>query len=55
MTEYGDQWDDDPEPHALTVWASADGPEVVGTILGPDGEPLHTVTRPRPPFGFNLR
>ena len=28
-------------------------PEVVGTIHGPDGKPLATVTRPaRQPFGF---
>lgn len=27
-------------------------PEVVGTILGPDGEPLHTVLAERMPFGF---
>lgn len=47
-------WHDDFEvwvdPPAITVDVS--DPKVVGTILGPDGRPLHTVLAPRPPFGF---
>jgi hypothetical protein len=34
--------------------AEREEPDVVGTIHGPDGKPLHTVTRPaRAPFGFS--
>jgi len=50
---YGDLWDGDVVcPH---VEVEIGGPEIVGVILGPDGEPLHTVLdRERFPFGFNL-
>ena len=50
---YGDLWDDDPIAPHLEV--EIGGPEIVGTILGPDGGPLHTVLdRDLFPFGFNL-
>lgn len=51
-----DEWldIDDPnlvvEPPSVTVDVAERG--IVGTILGPDGEPLHTVLEPRTPFGF---
>lgn len=50
---YGDLWDGDIDAPQLVVEIT--DPTVVGTILGPDGEPLHSVLdRPRFPFGFNL-
>lgn len=48
-----DMWGPGPDIPHLEVEIT--DPDVVGTILGPDGEPLHTVlSRPRFPFGFNL-
>lgn len=50
---YGDLWDCDIAVPSLEVEIT--DPDVVGTILGPDGQPLHTVlSRERFPFGFNL-
>lgn len=50
---YGDLWDDDIAAPSIEVEIT--DPEVVGTILGPDGQPLHTVlARETFPFGFNL-
>lgn len=51
-------WDDDYEPPESTdtphVEVEIDDLDVIGVILGPDGQPLHTVLeRDRFPFGFN--
>lgn len=43
-----DLWADAP---SVTVWVT--DAEPIGTILGPEGEPLHTVFELRPPFGFS--
>ncbi len=46
-------WDDEGvefEVPEIEVEVTSDG--IVGTILGPDGEPLRTVRRP---FGFTRR
>lgn len=49
--EYDDGYDDVwVNPPDVTVDVA--DVDVVGTILGPDGEPLHTVLAERMPFGF---
>lgn len=44
----------DQAPAVPQVYVTkSDEPEIVGTIHGPDGKPLHTVTKPaRQPFGY---
>jgi hypothetical protein len=48
-----DDEDDEPDIELPHLEVEVTDPQVVGTILGPDGEPLHTVLdREIFPFGF---
>lgn len=50
--EWEEPWEDQPILAAdLTV--EVNPPEIVGTLLGPDGEPIrYLLDRPAVPFGF---
>lgn len=53
---FEDDLDDDWEPPICPAAPLAEfcDPEIIGTILGPDGAPLHMVIEARPfPFGFS--
>jgi hypothetical protein len=47
-----DDWDTDWPLNPPVPTVEVTEPKIVGTILGPNGRPLHTVVRPRPPFGY---
>lgn len=50
---YWPREDADKDPTPPTVNATVkDRDDIVGTIYGPDDKPLHTVTKPRRPFGY---